>query len=144
RNPMPAINPQDMAVLRSLASRGDKMAGILARTLDTLLASDKEVHIARCATTTNLASLSGLSMDPDNVTLVAGDIVFVKSPTDKSENGLYEVSTGDWERVKDDTGRDVLRPGMIVQVTEGDTLADTQWTCTSDQFVVGTDDIEFA
>lgn len=139
---MSAISPNDLATLRSLASRGDKMAGVVMRAFDALRAADKEQHIARCGTTANLAALEDL-LELDGVTLVAGDLVLVKNQTEEKDNGVYVASASAWTRLKDDAGADVLRPGMLVSVREGDTLADTLWSCTSDATVIGTDDIIF-
>jgi hypothetical protein len=141
---MSTIASQDMAVLRSLASRGDKVAAVLVRSFDTSRAADKELILARCATTANSAR-SGIVTTIDGITLVAGDLILVRAQTDPKENGIYVAVAGAaWTRLKDDQGDDVIRPGMVVQVREGTTLADTMWTCTSDATVVGTDNIVYA
>lgn len=138
----PALPAQDLAYLRSLASRGDKMAALMIRAFDTLRSSDKEVHLARVATTANHA-LTGVTAI-DGETPAAGDIILVRANTDASENGLYVAAAGAWTRVKDDQGADVIRPGMLVQVLEGSTLQDTLWAITTDTIVLGTDDIAFS
>lgn len=143
--PTPAFNSNDLAQLRSWASRGDKMAALLIRAFDTGRASDKEVHLARAATTANRASLSGLTNTVlDGITPAADDLILVKAQTDPKDNGLYLAASGAWTRLKDDQGADVIRPGMIVQIREGNTLADTMWSCTSNATVVGTNNIVFA
>jgi hypothetical protein len=139
---MPVLPAQDLALLRSLASRGDKMAAVMIRAFDTLRSADREHHIARCATTADHA-LEDLE-DIDGVTPEAGDVILVKSQTDLTENGLYVAADGAWTRKKDDQGSDVITPGMLVQVLEGTTLEDTLWAITTDSIVLGTDDIEFA
>jgi len=139
---MPALNAQDLAQLRSWASRGDKLATILVRAFDTLRAADKELHVARCATTADHA-LAGVD-DIDGITPVAGDIVLVRANTDETENGLYVAAAGAWSRLKDDQGADVVRPSILVQVAEGATLEDTLWAMTSDVVDVGTEDIVFS
>ncbi len=142
--PTNPFNSNDLGMLRSWASRGDKMAALLVRTFDTLRADAKEVHLARAATTAN-RTLSGLTnTNLDGITPVADDLILVKSQTDAKENGLYLAASGSWTRLKDDQGADVVRPGMLVDVREGTTLADTQWSCTSDTTVVGTNNITFA
>lgn len=142
--PNPILPAQDLAHLRSLASRGDKMAAIMIRAFDTLRAADKEIHLARAATTAN-RTLSGLTSTVlDGVTPVADDVILVRAQTDATQNGLYVASAGAWTRKKDDQGADVVVSGMLVQVLEGSTLSDTLWTLTSDGFTVGDDDLEFS
>jgi len=142
--PTPALNAQDLAQLRSWAARGDKMAAVMVRAFDTLRASDKEIHLAKAATTAN-RTLSGLTnTNLDGITPVANDLILVKSQTDASENGLYLAAAGAWTRLKDDQGVDVLRAGTLVQVRQGTTLQDTLWAITTDSFTVDTDNITFS
>ncbi len=142
--PTPSFSAQDLAQLRSWASRGDKMAALLIRSFDTNRAGDKELHLVRAATTGN-RTLSGVTnTNLDGVTPAAGDLILVRAQTDPKNNGIYIAASGAWTRAKDDQGSDVLRPGMLVSVAEGSTLADTLWTCTSNATVVGTDNIVFA
>jgi len=140
----PALNTQDLAVLRSLAARGDKMAAILVRAFDTARSADKDVHLARAATTGN-RTLSGLTNTSlDGITPAADDLILVRAQTDPEDNGLYLAAAGAWTRLKDDQGADVIKPGMLVQVREGTTLEDTLWALTSDAVTVGTDNIVFS
>jgi hypothetical protein len=142
--PTNPFSANDLTQLRSLASRGDKMAALLIRAFDTTRSDSKEVHLARAATTAN-RTLSGLTSTVlDGVTPVADDLILVRAQTEPKDNGLYLAAAGAWTRLKDDQGVDVLRPGMLVDVREGSTLADTQWSCTSDATVIDTDDIVFA
>jgi hypothetical protein len=139
---MPPINTQDLALLRSLAARGDKVAAVMMRAFDTLRASDKEMHLARLATTADHA-LTGVT-DIDGVTPAAGDLILVRANTDATENGLYVAAAGAWARLKDDQGADVIRAGMLVQVREGTTLQDTLWAITADVVDLGTEDVVFS
>jgi hypothetical protein len=139
---MPTLNTQDLALLRSLASRGDKMAAVMMRAFDTLRASDKEMHLARLATTADHA-LTGVTAI-DGVTPAAGDLILVRANTDATENGLYVAAAGAWARLKDDQGADVIRAGMLVQVREGTTLQDTLWAITADVVDLGTEDVVFS
>jgi hypothetical protein len=141
--PTPVLNSDELAMLRSFAARGDKVADVLIRMFDTGRANNNELTLARAATTAN-RTLSGLtSTNLDGITPIADDVILVKGQTDPKDNGLYYASAGSWTRVTDDQGSSVLRPGMLVQIREGTTLQDTQWTCTSNATVIGTDNIVF-
>lgn len=139
------IANQDLAVIRSFAARGNKEARILIRVFDTLRASDSEVIICRAATTADRA-LTGLTNSAlDGVTPLDSEVILVKAQTDASENGPYLAHASAWTRVVDDKGDVMMRAGQMVQVTEGTTLADTQWVVTTDDpIVVDTDDIAWA
>lgn len=85
----------------------------------------------RCATTANIASLSGL-LTVDGITVVAGDRVLVKNQSTQSQNGIYVASASAWARSSD---MDVWGefPGAFTFVEEGTTNADTGWVCTVNQ-----------
>lgn len=141
---MATLSSDELALLRSLASRGDKVAEILMRSFDTLRAADKEVVAVRAATTAN-RTLSGLTNTVlDGQTPTAGELILVKSQTDAKENGIYIAASGAWTRLLDDQGDPILLPGMIVNVRTGTTLAGTMWTCDAATVRVGTDNITFA
>ncbi len=135
---------RELATLRSLASRGDFFAHLLIRTFDALRSSQSGGNTARFTSTANRADLSGLDNTGLDGTPEDKDIILLKDQTDATQNGLYVASDLEWTRVVDDAGVPVLGSGMLVVVREGDTLADTLWQCTSDDFVIGTDDIVFA
>ncbi len=84
----------------------------------------------KVATTTNLAALSGL-LTVDGVVLVAGDRVLVKDQVTASQNGIYIVAAGAWERSSDADSNTDVTPGMTVPVEQGTTLADTIWELTT-------------
>jgi hypothetical protein len=95
----------------------------------------------RVRTTANI-TLSG-EQTIDGVAAVEGDRVLVMVQTDATENGIYNVSTGVWERSLDCNGNRDLVTGSMVFVNEGTTWADTLWQCTTspNPIVFDTDDI---
>lgn len=82
----------------------------------------------RLATTANL-TLSG-EQTIDGVAAVTGDRVLVKDQTDQTENGIYVVDTGDWNRAADCDGPYDLVQGSVVYVNAGSTGTGF-WYCTS-------------
>lgn len=82
----------------------------------------------RLATTANL-TLSG-EQTIDGVAAVTGDRVLVKDQTDQTENGIYVVDTGDWNRAADCDGPYDLVQGSVVYVNAGSTNTGF-WYCTS-------------
>jgi len=143
---MPGPIPnQDLAVLRSLAARGNKEARVLVRSFDTLRASDAELVLCRAATTANRALAALTNTVLDGITPADGELILVKAQTAPAENGVYLAHAGAWTRLLDDKGTAMMRAGMMVNVNEGATLADTQWVVTSDDpIVVDTDSVVFA
>ena len=79
----------------------------------------------RIVTTTNVTLTSGALLTYDGVTLVQYDRVLVAGQTDKTQNGIYSVSTlgsgsnGTWVRSKDANANDRLTAGMNTFVEEG-------------------------
>ena len=97
----------------------------------------------RCASTANIATLSGL-LTIDGITVVAGDRVLVKDQTTGSANGIYVAASGAWARATDADENAEVTAGLAVMVTEGTTNADTQWRLTTnDAIVVGTTSLTF-
>ena len=75
-----------------------------------------------------LSGVSGQSLD--GISLVADDRVLLTEQTDASENGIWVVKSGSWERPSDfPTDGDAVNASVLV--SEGDDNADTQWTCTN-------------
>jgi len=97
----------------------------------------------RCATTENIATLSGL-LTVDGITVVAGDRVLVKNQTDGIRNGIYSAASGAWTRAIDMPDPSNAA-GVFVFVEEGATQADTGWVCSNDALTarVGTDALIF-
>lgn len=97
----------------------------------------------RAATTANI-TLSGL-LTVDGITLVAGDRVLVKAQTAGADNGIYVAATGAWARATDADASIEVTSGLATMVTEGSTLASTQWRLTTvDPIVLGTTALVFA
>jgi hypothetical protein len=81
----------------------------------------------------------------DGVTLATGDRILIKNQASASENGIYVVAaSGAPARASDaDSGAELVNAS--VYVSEGTTLADTQWTCTTNATItVGSTSIAFA
>lgn len=95
----------------------------------------------RVATTSNLASLSGL-LTIDGVSLNAGDRVLVKNQTTTSSNGIYVAASGSWNRSQDTNSTGEITGGSFTFVEEGAVNGDTGWVVSSDGSpTVGTDPI---
>ncbi|HYC31560.1 MAG TPA: hypothetical protein VEB59_04680, partial [Gemmatimonadales bacterium] len=141
------------APIGSLSSGGD------ADTLDGYEAADliamisASVHglswkqAVRAATTTagTLASDFADGDTIDGVTLATGDRILIKDQADAEENGIYVVAaSGAPTRAADaDAGAELVN--ATVYVSEGDTLADTSWTCTTDgPITLDTTELTFA
>ena len=80
----------------------------------------------RAATTSNI-TLSG-TQTIDGVALAAEDIVLVKDQTIKSQNGVYVVKSGAWQRHSQFNVSDEFIPNLSVRVTEGNTHEETLWS----------------
>ncbi len=81
----------------------------------------------------------------DGVTLATGDRILIKNQASASENGIYVVAaSGAPTRATDaDSGSELVN--ATVFVSEGTTLADTQWTCTANApITVGSTSLAFA
>jgi len=78
-----------------------------------------------CATTTNLASLSGL-LTIDSITVTAGQRVLVKDQYLSETNGIYVAAAGAWSRSTDaDTWAELV--GAAVFVSSGTANSGTTW-----------------
>lgn len=96
-----------------------------------------------CTTTANI-TLSGLQTI-DGVTVVADDRVLVKDQTDASENGIYNASSGTWQRAGDFDGAGEIAKGALIFVIGGTTQTTTYWYVTSDNpITIGESDINFS
>jgi hypothetical protein len=135
--------------------------GTLAANSDSKVASQKATktyidakvaglswkQAVRAATTANgvLASAYENGDTIDGVTLATGDRILLKNQTSASENGIYTVNaSGAPTRATDaDSGAEIVN--ATVYVSEGTTLADTQWTCsTNAPITVGSTSLTFA
>jgi hypothetical protein len=81
----------------------------------------------------------------DGVTLVAGERVLLKDQTDAKENGIYVFNgaASAMTRATDFDDDEEFLYGAKVYVREGTVNADTTFKLTSDNVVVGTDNITF-
>jgi len=95
-----------------------------------VLASGSSVSVlaATVATTTNLASLSGL-LTIDGVTVVAGDRVLVKDQSASQNNGVYVAAVGAWSRSIDCNSSAEIA-GRIISVRSGTLNGGEQWATT--------------
>lgn len=95
-----------------------------------------------CATTANI-TLSG-EQSIDGVTTSASRVL-VKNQSTASQNGIYLSNAGSWTRATD-MATGVNGASAAVFIEQGTTLADSQWTCTSNtgSAVVGTNSLAFA
>ena len=92
---------------------------------------------ARVATTTSVTLTGGAPTVVDDVTLVLGDRVLVRSQANAVQNGIYRVNTlgtganGTWGRAQDASTGDRLTPGTTLSVEEGTTLGGKLFRMTS-------------
>lgn len=135
--------------------------GTLAANSDTVLATQKATktyvdakvaglswkQAVRAATTANgtLATAFENGDAIDGVTLATGDRILLKNQSSGAENGIYVVAaSGAPARATDaDSGAELVNAS--VYVSEGSTLADTQWVCTTNATItVGSTSLAFA
>lgn len=152
-------DPTDLSVAQVVAIIGDT-DGTLAANSDALVATQKATktyvdamvaglswkQAVRAATTANgtLASAFANGSTIDGVTLATGDRILVKNQSTGAENGIYTVNaSGAPTRSTDaDSGAELVNAS--VYVSEGTTLADTQWTCsTNAPITVGSTSLTF-
>ena len=112
--------------------------------LDSLLLTAELVRAATVVSTSDIATLSGLTTTVDSVLLNNSGYhkVLLTGQTDASENGPWEVQSGPWTRPGwFASGSNAA--GVSVVVYAGTTYHDTVWFCTSDEpsTVVDTNDL---
>jgi len=126
------------------ANSNDKIAtqAAIKAYVDNLLAGLSWKKAVRAATTANI-TLSG-AQTIDGVSVVAGDRVLVKNQSTGSQNGIYVAAAGSWTRATDaDSGSELVNAACYV--SEGTTLADTQWVCSTNATItVGSTSLTFA
>lgn len=115
--------------------------------VDSLLQGLSWKRAVRAATTANgtLATAYENGAAIDGVTLATGDRILIKDQTTVSENGIYTVNaSGAPTRTTDaDTGAELVN--ATVYVSEGSTLADTQWTQTANApITIGSTSLAFS
>jgi hypothetical protein len=114
---------------------------------DALVAGLSWKQAVRAATTAagTLASDFENGDTIDGVVLATGNRILIKNQAAPAENGIYVVAaSGAPARASDaDSGAELVNAS--VYVSEGTTLADTQWTCTTNAAItVGSTAIAFA
>lgn len=114
-----------------------------------LVGSDFKQSV-RVITTANVNLTGGSPAIVDGVSISLNDRILVTGQTDKSQNGIYKVSSvgagsnGTWVRTNDADGNEDVSAGMVVMVTSGEAFGDTRWKLTTDDpIVVGTTDLDF-
>jgi hypothetical protein len=98
----------------------------------------------RASTTTNI-TLSG-TQTVDGVFVITGDRVLVKNQTNGTQNGIYVVQSGAWNRSTDTDNSPVgeVQAGMFSFVTEGTVNSDTGWVLTTNNpITLGTTPLAF-
>lgn len=97
----------------------------------------------RAATTAHI-TLSG-EQTIDDVAVVEGDRVLVKSQSTGSENGIYSCSTGNWTRTRDFDGAYDVVTGTRIFVTAGTDNGNTEWcVTTTGDIVIDSTNLAFA
>lgn len=141
------LNVTDTFLLRTSGGLGVQVSGqVIYDLVDAKLNLLSWKTKVRAATTANgtLASAYANGSAIDGVTLVTGDRILIKNQTTTTENGIYVVAaSGAPTRATDaDTGTELVNASVVV--SEGTTLADTLWTCTTNApIVVGTTGLTF-
>lgn len=121
--------------------------GVTVTATDPAFLSDPNpgiaIKAAALVATTAAITLSGLQTI-DGITVAAGDRVLVKNQADTRENGLYNASTGIWQRTADSNDNTAWADGLQVLVNSGAVNGRTNFACTSaDPIVLGTTGLNF-
>jgi hypothetical protein len=123
-------------------------ATIATRTyVDDKVAGLSWKQAVRAATTANgtLATAFANGQTIDGVTLATGDRILLKNQSSASENGIYIVAASGAPTRATDADSAAELVNASVYVSEGSTLADTQWTCTTNATItVNTTALAFA
>ena len=103
----------------------------------------------RIVTTTNVPLIGAAPLTYDGVTLIQYDRVLVAGQTDKTQNGIYSVSTlgsgsnGTWVRSKDANANDRLTAGMNTFIEEGTYTGQFWHLLTPGPIVLGVSELVF-
>lgn len=128
-NAAPSVGATDLVTRAELDAKGEGL----------------KVHEAAVVTSTSdIDLLTGGLLTIDGIPLSAGDRVLVKDQTNASENGIYIVQVGGWDRSLDANDTGELRGGSHIYVSEGTSFAGTAYVVTNvAEPVIGTDDISW-
>jgi len=98
------------------------------RYVDSLASGINPKNAVLVVSTSDIVELQGLKTI-DGVTLSAGDRVLLVGQTGGTENGIYVVSTGVWQRSADFDGtpNGEITQGALIPVLSGDTNKNTSW-----------------
>lgn len=102
--------------------------------------------VARFTTTANI-NLNGLATQAGGdwvSALTTDDVILVKDQAAGAANGVYLAKAGAWVRIVLLDSSAEIKPGFLVKVSEGVTLADSIWMLTTDApIVLGTTPLVF-
>jgi hypothetical protein len=104
-----------------------------------LLTGEREP--VRLATTGPIWVEAGGLLTIDGVETEVGDRILVKDQDNGTQNGIYTVSEGEWFRAADARTARTLQKGTTVRTQLGTVNADRMFIFTTDEPVIGTDDI---
>lgn len=121
--------------------------GVNNQMFQALRAAIGADSFARFSTTANI-NLNGLATQAGGDwagALTADDVIFVKDQAAPATNGIYLAKAGAWVRIVLLDSSAEIKPGFLVKVSEGVTLADSVWMLTTDApIVLGTTGLAFA
>lgn len=95
----------------------------------------------RAATISNIALEAIKTID--GVALLENDRVLVRAQTNSVDNGIYCVSSGQWQRASDFDGPNDVAKGTVVRVSDGITNSG-QWEVSNPNPAIGTTPIVWA
>lgn len=104
-----------------------------------LLTGEREP--VRLATTGPIWVEAGGLLTIDGVVTEVGDRILVKDQDDGTQNGIYTASEGEWFRAADARTSRTLQKGTTVRTQLGTVNASRMFIFSTDEPVIGTDDI---
>lgn len=130
--------------LTSLATTTTVNEGLAGKTspeaVRLLISQTSQVkRSADYVATTPIANLYGTQQIVDGVIAPQNSIVLVAAQSSPATNGLYRVTTTEWQRTTDMAAGSYFVGGSMVVVTKGSINGNTVWQLTSPSGVTGTD-----